>query len=100
MESNEGYEEVNCSPILPLAMLFEPVDLKLKEHHSIIRYMRISAFLMFLKGKVFIPSLETLQQGDPWESQLPIKIDKNLHVGFSEFKDRDCEHWLQSRAQD
>jgi hypothetical protein len=82
-------------------MLFEPTDkcLPLDDHQKIIRYMRVPAFLMLLKGKVFLPSLETLQRGDPWESQLPLSLDRHLHDCFDELFDRGCNDWLESLAQ-
>jgi hypothetical protein len=34
--------------------------------------MRLSAFLMLLEGRMFIPTLSTLQRSDPLESHLPL----------------------------
>lgn len=36
--------------------------------------MKTATFLMLIKGKVFIPSLKTLQHIDPVEALLPIRI--------------------------
>jgi hypothetical protein len=37
----------------------------------VIRYMKLSSFLLLLAGKVFIPSIEALQASDRFESRVP-----------------------------
>ena len=51
-------------------MHFSPVDPTQALPDELVRYMKIPTFLMLMEGKVFIPSLKTLQRTDPTEARL------------------------------
>ena len=82
-------------------MHFTPVDptRAISPDLAIVRYIKIAAFLMLSQGKVFIPSLKTLQHADPLEALLPSRV----YPGYLGFHDALTQgegfQWIQSKAQ-
>src|SRR5258708_20094316 len=80
---------------------FPPVDpaQPIPEDLAIVRYMKIATFLMLIKGKVFIPSLKTLQLTDPVKALLPSRVYP-AYVDFHDaLKQGECFQWVLSKAQ-
>jgi hypothetical protein len=78
--------------------LVDPAQ-KIADHLPIVRYMKISTFFMLARGKVFIPSLRTLQRTDPVEALLPWRIYPR-HSGFHDaLTEGEAFDWIQSKAQ-
>lgn len=80
---------------------FPPVDpaQPIPEDLAIVRYMKIATFLMLIKGKVFIPSLKTLQLTDPVEALLPSRVYP-AYVDFHDaLKQGEGFQWVLSKAQ-
>jgi hypothetical protein len=80
---------------------FPPVDpaQPIPEDLAIVRYMKIATFLMLIRGKVFIPSLKTLQQTDPVEALLPSRVYPG-YIGFHEaLKQGEGFEWIRSKGQ-
>jgi hypothetical protein len=83
-------------------MHFPPVDPQhpIPADLVIVRYMKISTFLMLINGKVFIPSLKTLQRIDPVEAFIPTRAF-SAHPWFHHALHEDeAFQWLCSRAQE
>ncbi len=62
--------------------------------HPITRYMRLTAFLMLLQGKLFIPTLATLRKSDPFESNLPSRVFYRFHTRFDPIFQEENRTWL------
>jgi hypothetical protein len=56
--------------------------------------MRLSAFLMLLRGKVFVPTIEDLRYGDPLEARI---LSNDTRSYFDNLPDFDRE-WLLGRS--
>ena len=59
---------------------------------EIVRYVRLSTFLLYLTNRAFIPSLRLLQSLDPLEGRLPEKV---FEPGYG----RQLESILRPHAQ-
>lgn len=64
----------------------------------VVRYMKLSTFLLLTEGEIFIPSLKTLQQIDPIEGRTAdrsVRINSGSNPGLTQ---RDAYDWLYSKG--
>ena len=73
---------------------------RLEDSTPLWRYMKLSTFLLLLDGKVFFPSVQTLQKGDPLEGVFSMDPDWWQYV-ISHSDDRygDLCSWLHKLAE-
>lgn len=60
-------------------------DLWLNDDQQIWRYVPYKTMFLYLKGQVFIPSIEKLREGDPFEGNFPVGIagfNRSLHDSY------------------
>jgi hypothetical protein len=82
---------VHFAPVDPSQAI--PTDL------AIVRYMKIATFLMLTQGKVFIPSLKTLQHTDPVEALLPGRIYRRYINAHDALHRGEAYRWMLSKTQ-
>lgn len=66
---------------------------------EIVRYVRLSTFLLYLTNRAFIPSLRLLQSMDPLECRLPEKVFEPGYGTRLESNLRQHEDWLLEHAK-
>lgn len=82
-------------PLFQNGIRIVPDSTELPEDAELWRYMNLSAFLMLLRGKMFIPTLAELRSEDPFESTTKCKKTRGY---FANLSGPDLE-WLQSKAK-
>ena len=80
-------------------MHFSPVDPTQALPDELVRYMKIPTFLMLMEGKVFIPSLKTLQRTDPTEARLAGRSGPGFYKFHNALTQDEAFKWLYSKAQ-
>ena len=88
-------------PMMSAVVHFPPVDPEhaIPEDLPIVRYMKIAAFRMLIEGKVFIPSLKTLQRTDPVEAFLPARIHARYIESHAALHRGEAYRWMLSKVQ-
>jgi hypothetical protein len=71
----------------------------ISEKTEIVRYVRLSTFLLYLTNRAFIPSLRLLQSMDPLECRLPEKVFEPGYGTRLESLLRPHEPWLVNQAR-
>ena len=61
--------------------------------------MKLATFLMLVEGKVFIPSLRTLQHTDPLEALLLSRAYSFHSVFYDRLWQDESFQWIHSKAQ-
>ena len=80
-------------------MHFSPVDPTQALPDELVPYMKIPTFLMLMEGKVFIPSLKTLQRTDPTEARLAGRSGPGFYKFHNALTQDEAFKWLYSKAQ-
>ncbi len=83
-------------PIFENGIRVVPGSDDLPDDTELWRYMRLSTFLMLLRGKVFVPTIGELRFGDPMEAR---NLSVQTRSYFDNIRDNDHE-WLLSRSSD
>ena len=84
------------TPIFQNEIRIVPSLNELPENVELWRYMRLSAFLMLLRGKVYVPTIAELRRGDPVESR---SLCTRTREYFDDLPEPDRE-WLLARANE
>ena len=82
------------TPIFQNEIRIIPSPTELPETAELWRYMRLSAFLMLLRGKVYVPTIAELRRGDPNEARM---ISKETKAYFANLPEPDG-NWLLGHA--
>lgn len=82
------------TPIFQNGIRTVPDSNELPDNAELWRYMSISAFLMLLRGKVFVPTIEELRRSDPLEATSRCS---STHAYFRDIAGADFE-WLHDHA--
>lgn len=80
-------------------MHFPPVDSTQTLPNELVRYMKVPTFLMLMEGKVFIPSLRTLQLTDPTEARIANRSGPGFYTSHRALLEDDAFKWLYSKGQ-
>jgi hypothetical protein len=86
--------------LIPLPIMAEHLPLigAVAPETPLWRYMKLSTFLLLLKGKAFFPSVETLKENDPLEGEFfqePTSLAEELRILSGEDAEN-VEDWLLS----